>query len=169
MLSPQEQQASKAMAVALKYINDFNSTHKGNFSTFNYTSFSLATFGRVVPLPTAQGSAATAGNITASNSCSGTRCSRYRQWRTSANGCTWSPDYIFKGCCDGHDHCYGTCNQARSSCDSSFHRCMQSTCSRQSFWNRPFCSNTANAYFAFVSAFGCSFYQGAQRSSCSCA
>src|SRR5262249_11919229 len=36
----------------------------------------------------------------------------------------------FGSCCNGHDSCYGTCNNVRSSCDNAFLPCLRSACSR---------------------------------------
>lgn len=93
------------------------------------------------------------------------RCSRYRQGRVIPNGCTWSPDYRFKSCCDTHDFCYGSCNAAKSNCDRSFYSCMVSVCSRVSFVERGYCNNMASLYYNAVNTIGCRFYQNAQQGS----
>lgn len=76
-----------------------------------------------------------------------------------ANGCTASPDFDFKHCCDAHDYCYcvgGECPcegglfDARKACDQDLRDCIRGE-------GHPF---LAGVYYRAVRAFGQSHFNG---------
>ena len=88
------------------------------------------------------------------------------------NGCTASPDYVFKSACDGHDICYGTCLTSKQTCDNNFYWGMIALCDANyrgwTAYLNPVCRARAWAYWGVVTGVGCWFYDGAQAKSCWC-
>jgi hypothetical protein len=77
----------------------------------------------------------------------------------------------FVTACDAHDICYGTCNNAKGTCDNNFHTNMNNICNNV-FANSPRCRNiclsAANTYFNAVSNHGQGAFDSAQEEACVC-
>lgn len=81
----------------------------------------------------------------------------------------------FLPCCNTHDTCYGTCNNAKSGCDNSFQSCLVGAC--DTAYSSLFyivlgiyqdCVSVANVYYAAVSLGGGGPYTNAQKHACDC-
>uniref|UniRef100_A0A1I8GVP9 Group XIIA secretory phospholipase A2 n=1 Tax=Macrostomum lignano TaxID=282301 RepID=A0A1I8GVP9_9PLAT len=79
-------------------------------------------------------------------------------------------------CCNRHDICYGTCNAAKSDCESEFKACLSQACdSMRSRGQLPDakdydnCKSIAGLFYETVQGFGCEFYLDAQATACQCA
>lgn len=79
------------------------------------------------------------------------------EYEDQVNGCTYSPDFDFKGCCDAHDVCYleGCTSCDRLKCDWELYECIV-----QSGWakGKDYTALAGTYYFAVRSA-GESFFE----------
>jgi Group XII secretory phospholipase A2 precursor (PLA2G12) len=86
------------------------------------------------------------------------------------------PDHPFGAnflvCCNTHDNCYGTCNNAKSSCDNPFLTCLAAACLASPLSFIPSvlasCVALAGTYFAAVHFGGDSAFTSAQKGACDC-
>jgi hypothetical protein len=80
----------------------------------------------------------------------------------------------FHGCCNGHDSCYGTCNNSKLGCDTTFLDCMTDSClsaygNLLGFVLLPSCLEVAATYFSMVAVGGyLGPYNSGQCSGCDC-
>jgi hypothetical protein len=82
----------------------------------------------------------------------------------------------FLPCCNTHDCCWGTCNNSRATCDTSFGNCLAQACQTAyggggvvNTIKLQSCRATANAYESAVSSrFGTTFYVAGQSAACDC-
>jgi len=91
----------------------------------------------------------------------------------------------FVGCCDGHDCCWGTCNNERGACDTAFLGCLQASCDSAypplirtiggvsvdvNRLQRSSCRAAAGAYHSGVQTdrWGTPAYTAAQQAACDC-
>ena len=81
----------------------------------------------------------------------------------------------FVKACNGHDVCYGRCNENKDNCDSTFFSDMKATCTKDYPGNgifdslgRSFCLNLARNYYNAVSLFGREAYKAGQKEACDC-
>lgn len=102
------------------------------------------------------------------------------------NGCGASGGQSFPGsfgaasfisCCNGHDCCWGNCNNDRNDCDNGFLACLQASCDAAypstSILNKiknGTCRATASSYFLGVQTdkWGTPAYVAAQQAACDC-
>lgn len=89
----------------------------------------------------------------------------------------------FLGCCNGHDCCYGECNQAKAGCDNTFYSCMTGSCDAaypvtlvqvgpitvdSNKIKRAACKAAAGAYYQAVNQAGGDAFTAAQQAGCDC-
>jgi hypothetical protein len=96
----------------------------------------------------------------------------------SCGGVTPPPGFFaanFTPCCNAHDICYDTCNNAKATCDTAFLTCMQMACDTayppNSLLNRArnaACRADAQIYYEAVALGGNCAYGYAQRNACDC-
>jgi secretory phospholipase A2 len=81
----------------------------------------------------------------------------------------------WKQCCDKHDICYGTCNKAKSTCDSDMLKCMTTQVklfslksTRTKDEDKCVKYKLDKVFYEAVHTLGCSPYKSAQEEACSC-
>jgi len=80
----------------------------------------------------------------------------------------------FNDCCNKHDVCYGTCNEQKNECDSTFKECLFDRCDELGRKNLAIksyvaiCKEAAQAMFISVVKLGCPAYGKAQKHECVC-
>ena len=75
----------------------------------------------------------------------------------------------FKGCCNAHDVCYGTCGRNRSECDRGLGACMRQKCEeslRFVYHEKALCVSMATAYELAVATFGDGPFEAGQDEGC---
>jgi hypothetical protein len=75
----------------------------------------------------------------------------------------------FRGCCNDHDVCYGTCSQIRSKCDHNLGACMRRKCEeslRFVYHEKALCVKMADAYELAVETFGGPPFEAGQDDGC---
>ncbi|KAK0663439.1 hypothetical protein QBC41DRAFT_284544 [Cercophora samala] len=90
-----------------------------------------------------------------------------------SKGTEWVPDFIWTGCCDDHDRCYGACAMGFRDCNTIFLDCMYRACwnsvSRLNPTSLMACGSTATLYFSVVSSgLGRDAYNRATTERCQC-
>ncbi|KAK4203480.1 hypothetical protein QBC40DRAFT_317296, partial [Triangularia verruculosa] len=92
-----------------------------------------------------------------------------------SKGTEWVPDFIWTGCCDSHDRCFGACYMGFRDCNTIFLDCMYRACwnslgpNRYETQSLMACGSTANFYFAVVSSWiGRNAYNRATKERCQC-
>ncbi|KAJ3484328.1 hypothetical protein NLG97_g7082 [Lecanicillium saksenae] len=80
------------------------------------------------------------------------------------------PDLWFGQCCNGHDLCYGTCDESFDSCNTDFHTCMKESCVGQKLTGlkRLTCETGADMYYHYVDTKGRKPFDAANKYSCVC-